>query len=119
MLGAHIGQGASQLPKQAYSTSRYNHKKEKLFLRTESEALSWTGTWGASGLQEAAGVSMSDQAPPGPEIEKVTVDLQCWATPAFLRLGPCSALMNCLRSAFCCLTLPRVISGSGAGQFRV
>lgn len=27
VLRAHIGQGASQLPKQACSTSKYNHKK--------------------------------------------------------------------------------------------
>lgn len=42
-----------------------------------------TGTWGASGLQDAAGVSLSDQAPPGTEIEKRTVDFQKRAKPAF------------------------------------
>lgn len=54
MLGAHIGQGASQLPKQAYSTSRYNHKRRS-YSSGQSEALSWTGTWGHLGSRRQLG----------------------------------------------------------------
>lgn len=54
-----MGQGASQLPTQACSTSGNNHKKRSSHSPEQSEAPSWAGTWGASGFQDAAGVSLS------------------------------------------------------------
>ena len=82
VLRAHIGQGASWLPKQSLFYFKAQSQKRRCYSSGQSEALSWTGTWRASRLQDAAGVSLSDQAPPGPEIEKRTVDFQKRAKPA-------------------------------------
>lgn len=100
-----MGWGASSLPTQACSNFRAQSQERRSHSPGQKEAPSWTGTWGATGLQDAAGVSLSDQAFPGPGIEKGTVNFRKRANQYSHEPRTfCSDLMNSRGPAFCCPT---------------